>query len=166
MRPQRYEITGVRTKDRTTYEVSATLTFLAGPETRVYEVSLHDTDQSITTTKASEDISGTEEHARSILQSWLDSWIAGGDMMTFKKKHPEVSATMARDGNWASLSSEGKRLIRYEIINAAKTSTGFNYTISAMIEARGIPETKILYYYLGKDRNYMVGDGRWDISSK
>ena len=46
------------------------------------------------TTKASEDISGTEAHARSVLRAWLDSWVAGEDMATFEKKHPEAAAKM------------------------------------------------------------------------
>jgi hypothetical protein len=168
-RPTGYQITGITREGRrrgySTYHVSVTLTFPGGPETRLYNVGLNEKSGTyFITTKASEDISGTESHARSILRAWLDSWVAGEDMATFKKKHPEAAAKMTMDITWASLSAAGKRLVSYDITNvtpAPGPSGGFRFTVTAIIEAQGKPETKILRYDVFKDR--MLSEGRWTV---
>jgi len=165
-RPTEFRITSfARVKDRA-YEVIVTLTFAGGPETRVYTVEVGKTSGKCSiTTKASEDVSGTESHARSVLQAWLDSWAAGDDMATFKRKHPEADGKMTSDVAWASLSSAGKKLVRYDITSATPApglSGGFRFAVTATIEDRGTPETKILRYTVYKDR--VLSGGRWCIT--
>lgn len=163
-RPTGYQVTGVsRVKDRT-YHVAATLTFAGGPETRLYEVEVSKkSDKCFIKTAASEDVSGTESHARSVLQSWLDSWAAGEDMATFKRKHPEAAAKMTVDTTWASLTSAGKKLVRYDITTAAPApGSGYRFTVTAVLEERGTPETKILRYTVSKNR--ALSGGRWAIT--
>ncbi len=160
-RPTEFRITSfVRVKDRA-YEATATLTFAGGPETRVYLVEVGKTSGKCSiTTKASEDVSGTESHARSVLQAWLDCWVAGEDMAAFKRKHPEAAAKMTADTAWASLSSAGKKLVRYEITNTASApGGGYRLTVTATVEDRGTPETKVLRYTVHKDR--VLSGGRW-----
>lgn len=164
-RPTEYRMTGTsRIKDRN-YEVAATLTFPGGPETRVYLVEVgKKSGKCSITTKATEDVSGTEAHARSVLQAWLDCWTAGEDMIAFKKKHPEASAKMTADVTWASLSSAGKKLVRYDITSASPApglSGGFRFAVTATIEDRGTPETKIIRYTVYKDR--VLSGGRWCV---
>lgn len=162
-RPTEYHISSFdRVKDRT-YEVAATLSFPGGREMRVYLVEFgKKSGKCSITTKASEDVSGTESHARSVLQAWLDCWVAGEDMAAFKKKHPEASARMTADVAWASLSSAGKKLVRYEITNATSApGGGYRFTVAATVEDRGTPETKILRYAVYKDRT--LSGGRWCV---
>ena len=91
-RPTGYQITGITRGEKNNYLVAATLTFAGGAETRLYDVEvLKKSGKCLISTKASEDISGTESHARSMLQAWLDSWVAGESMATFKQKHPEAA---------------------------------------------------------------------------
>jgi hypothetical protein len=164
LRPTGYEITGVTRVKTRTFEVAATLTFPGGPETRVYKVEIYKKSGKCSiTTKASEDVSGTELHARSILRAWLDSWVAGEDMATFKTKHPEAAAKMTMDVTWASLTAAGKRLVQYDISNATPApGGGYRFTVTAIIEDRGTPETKILRYDVFKDRT--LSQGRWTIT--
>lgn len=90
-----------------------TLTFAGGPETRLYEVEVRGrSGKCFIKTAASEDISGTESHARPVLRAWLDGWVAGEDMGSFKRKHPEAAGTMTMDTAWASASAAGKRSVR------------------------------------------------------
>src|SRR5581483_7819616 len=104
LRPTAYQITGVTRVKRGTYDVAVTLIFPGGPETRMYKVEVSKkSGKCFITTKVSEDISGTEAPARTVLRAWLDSWAAGEDMATFKKKHPEAAAKMTMDVTWASL---------------------------------------------------------------
>ena len=110
-------------------------------------------------TKASEDISDSESHARSILQAWLDCWVAGEDMATFMKKNPEADAKMTADVTWASLSSAGKRLVRYEVTSVTPTPKGFRFVVTATIEVNGTPATKVLRYTVYKDRVLSGGGG-------
>jgi hypothetical protein len=162
LRPTGYQITGLTRVKTRTYEVAATLTFPGGPETRVYRVEVgKKSGKCFITTKASEDISGTESHARSILRAWLDSWVAGEDMASFKRKHPEAAAKMTIDTTWAALTAAGKRLVQYDITNATPSGQGFRFTVTAVIEDRGTPETKILDYEVFKDRT--LSEGRWTI---
>lgn len=168
-RPTGYQITGITREGRrrgySTYHVAVTLTFPGGPETRLYNVGLKEKSGNyFITTKASEDISGTEGHARSILQSWLDSWVAGEDLATFKKKHPEAAAKMTMDIKWAALNPEGKRLVQYDFTSVSPApgpSGGYRFTVTAIIEAQGKPETLILRYDVFKDRT--LSEGRWTI---
>lgn len=162
-RPSGYQITGV-TRGEKSYLVAVTLTFIGGAETRVYEVDVsRQSGKCFISTKASEDVSGTEAHARSILQSWLDTWVAGGDMAGFKKAHPEAAAKMTVDVTWASLSSAGKRLVSYDITNTTSAAGGgYRFTVTAVLEERGTPETKILRYAVYKDR--ALSGGRWCVT--
>lgn len=164
LRPTGHQITGVTRVKTRTYDVAVTLNFPGGPETRVYKVEVSKKSGKCSiTTKASEDISGTEAHARSILRAWLDSWVAGEDMATFKRKHPEAAAKMTMDITWASLTAAGKRLAQYDITNATLApGGGYRFTVTAIIEDRGTPETKILYYTVFKDRT--LSEGRWTIT--
>ena len=146
-RPTGYQITGItregRSRGYSSYHVAVTLTFPGGQETRVYNVGLKEKAGTFfITTKASEDISGTEAHARSVLRAWLDSWVAGKDMATFKKDHPEAAAKMTMDIKWAALNAEGKRLIQYDFTNVTPApGGGYRFTVTAIIEAAGTPET-------------------------
>lgn len=164
LRPSGYEITNVTRVKSRTYDVAATLTFAGGPEARVYKVEVgKKSDKCFITTKASEDISGTESHARTVLQSWLDAWVAGEDMATFKTKHPEAAAKMTTDVTWASLTSAGKKLVRYDITNAHPApGGGYRFTVTAVIEDRGTPETRIFRYTVYKDRT--LSGGRWCVT--
>lgn len=167
MRPLDYEITGVRSGRGGVCEVSVTLTFAGGPETRVYDaIILPEKGTSSVHAIASEDVSNTESHARPILRAWLDTWVAGGTMTAFKQAHPEAAAAMTTDTTWAVLSSTGKRLVRYDItsvttVPAPGLSTGFRFTVTAIIEEQGRPETRILHYDLYKDRT--LSQGRWSV---
>jgi hypothetical protein len=166
LRPTGYEITGVTRVKTRTYEVAATLTFPGGPETRVYKVEIYKKSGKCSiTTKASEDISGTEGHARNQLRAWLDAWVTGEDMATFKKKHPEAAAKMTVDTTWAALTAAGKRLVQYDITNAtAAAGGGYRFTVTAVLEERGTPETRILRYAVYKDRT--LSEGRWTITGQ
>ncbi len=148
--------------------MAASLTFPGGPETRVYGVAVdRKSGKCLVVKHAGEDISGTEAHARSVLQAWLDTWVAGGDMAGFKAKHPEAAAKMTIDSNWAFLSSEGKRLVQYDITSAGPApgpSGGFRFTVTAILEQQGRPETKLLRYEVFKDR--MLSEGRWTVLGK
>jgi hypothetical protein len=69
------------------------------------------------------------------------------------------------DTTWASLTAAGKRLVSYDITNATPApgpSGGFRFTVTAIIEDRGTPETRILYYHVFKDRT--LSEGRWTIT--
>jgi hypothetical protein len=168
-RPTGYQITGItregRSRGYSSYQVTVTLTFPGGPETRVYNVGLKEKAGTFfITTKASEDISGTEAHARSVLRAWLDTWVAGKDMATFKKEHPEAAAKMTMDVTWASLTAAGKRLVQYDITSVSPApghSGGYRFTVTAIVEDRGTPETKILRYDVFKDR--ILSEGRWTV---
>lgn len=164
-RPTEYRTSStVRVKDRT-YEVAATLTFAGGPETRVYLVEVgKKSGKCSITTKASEDVSGTESHARSVLQAWLDCWVAGEDMAAFKRKHPEAAGKMTVDTTWASLTAAGKKLVKYDITTATPAPGGFHFTVTAILEERGTPETKILRYAVYKDR--VLSGGRWTVTGR
>lgn len=145
-RPAAYEISKaswVRGGASSVYEVPVTLTFAGGPETRLYEVAIDKKSGKCSIdTKSSEDVSGTESHARSVLQAWLDCWVAGETMTTFKKKHPEAAAAMTMDTAWASRNSAGERLVRYEVTNAQPTAKGFRFIVTATIEDRGTPRRR------------------------
>lgn len=162
VRPTGYQITGVSRVKARTYAVATTLTFPGGPETRVYKVEISKkSGKCFITTTSSEDIS--EAHARAQLQAWLDAWIAGEDLAAFKKQHPEAAAKMTVDTTWASLTAAGKRLVRYEITNATPAAGGgYRFTVTAILEERGTPETKILRYAVYKDR--VLSGGRWTIT--
>ncbi len=160
-RPTTYQLTGITRVKKGTYTASVTLTFPGGPESRVYEVEVQKSGKCFITTKASEDVSGTESHARSVLRSWLDAWVAGEDMAAFKMRHPEVAGQMTADVTWADLRSQGKRLVGYEITTATPTTKGFRFAVTATIEDRGTPETRILRYEVFKDR--VMSQGRWTI---
>lgn len=164
LRPTGYQITGVRRIKARTYEVAATLNFPGGPETRLYKVEVYKkSGKCCITTQASEDISGTEAHARSVLRAWLDAWLAGEDMATFKRKHPEAAAKMTMDITWASLTAAGKRLVQYDITNVTPApGRGYRFTVTAILEERGTPETKILRYSVYKDR--VLSGGRWCVT--
>jgi hypothetical protein len=82
-------------------------------------------------------------------------------MATFKRKHPEAAAKTTMDVTWAALTAAGKRLVQYDITNATPSRQGFRFTVTAVIEDRGTPETKILYYEVFKDRT--LSEGRWTI---
>lgn len=171
-RPTGYQVTGFtregRRRGNSTYHAAVTLTFPGGPETRLYNVGLDEkSGKCFISTLAKEDISRTEAHARTVLRPWLDTWVAGGDMAGFKKAHPEAAAKMTVDPNWAFLSSEGKRLVHYDITTvgpAPGPSGGFQFTVTAVIEQRGSPETKILRYDVFKDRT--LSEGRWTVFGK
>lgn len=165
-RPSTYQISKVswvRGGAYGVYEVPVTLTFAGGPETRLYEVEVHkQSGKCSIKTKSAEDTSGTESHARSVLQAWLDCWVAGEDMATFKRKNPEADAKMTADVTWASLSSAGKRLVRYEVTSVTPAPKGFRFVVTATIEVHGTPETKILRYTVYKDR--VLSGGRWCVT--
>jgi hypothetical protein len=163
-RPTSYQITGITRGEKNNYLVAATLTFAGGAETRLYDVEvMKKSGKCLIGTRASEDISGTESHARSILQAWLDSWVAGESMANCKQKHPEAAAKMTSDTAWASLSSAGKKLVRYDITNANSAPGGwYRFTVTAVLEERGTPETKILRYTVYKDR--ALSGGRWCVT--
>lgn len=162
-RPTGYQITRVKRTADKTCEVAVTLFFQGGPETRVYQVMLpEETGRSSITTKVSDDISGTESHARSMLQNWLTCWVAGEDMNAFKNKYPHAAGKMTTDLTWADLKSRGKRLVSYDITNSTTTMMGFKFTVAVVIEDRGSAETKILFYEVFKDR--LLSDGRWTIT--
>jgi len=165
-RPTGYQITGITRGEKNSYLVAATLTFAGGAETRLYDVEVSKkSGKCLITTKASEDISGTESHARSMLQAWLDCWVAGESMATFKQKHPEAAGKMTVDSTWAVLSASGKKLVRYDITNAGPAAGGgYRFTVTAVLEERGTRETKILRYEVFKDR--MLSKGRWTITGR
>lgn len=87
-RPTTYQVSGfswVRGGTYSVYRVSVTLSFVGGSETRQYEVEVSKkSGKCFIKTTASEDISGTESHARTVLQAWLDNWVViyhfGGTM--------------------------------------------------------------------------------------
>jgi len=164
-RPSTYQISNVsrvRGGADSVYEVPVTLSFAGGPETRLDEVEVHKKSGKCSIkTKSSEDVSGTESHARSVLQAWLDCWVAGEDMTAFKK-HPEADAKMAADVTWASLSSAGKRLVRYEVTSVTPAPEGFRFVVTATIEVHGTPETKVLRHTVYKDR--VLSGGRWCVT--
>ena len=65
-RPSIYQISNVSWFRGGAYDIPVALTFAGGPETRLYEVEVHkQSGKCSIKTKASEDISGTESHARS-----------------------------------------------------------------------------------------------------
>ena len=163
-RPTGYQITGITRGEKNNYLVAATLTFAGGAETRLYDVEvLKKSGKCLISTKASEDISGTESHARSMLQAWLDSWVAGESMATFKQKHPEAAGKWTVDTTWAVLSASGKKLVQYDITNSGPaTGGGYRFTVTAVLEERGTPETKILRYTVFKDRD--LSGGRWCVT--
>lgn len=163
-RPTGYQITGITRGEKNNYLVAATLTFAGGAETRVYDVEVFKkSGKCLISTKASEDISGTESHARSMLQAWLDCWVAGESMTTFKQKHPEAAGKMTVDTTWAVLSASGKKLVQYDITNAGPAAGGgYRFTVTAVLEERGTPETKILRYTVSKDR--VLSGGRWCVT--
>lgn len=163
-RPTGYQITGITRGEKNSYLVAVTLTFLGGAETRLYDVEvLKKSGKCLIGTKASEDISGTESHARSILQAWLDSWVAGESMANFKQKHPEAAGKWTVDTTWAVLSASGKKLVQYDITNAGPSAGGgYRFTVTAVLEERGTPETKILRYTVFKDRD--LSGGRWCVT--
>ena len=163
-RPAGYQITCITRGEKNNYLVAATLTFAGGAETRLYDVEvLKKSGKCLISTKASEDISGTESHARSILQAWLDCWVAGQSMATFKQKHPEAAAKMTMDTTWAVLSASGKKLVQYDITNSGPAAGGgYRFTVTVVLEERGTPETKILRYTVFKDRD--LSGGRWCVT--
>lgn len=161
-RPTGYQITNVTKAKKARYSVSVTLSFPGGPETRLFEVDVYDdSGKCFITTKASEDVSGSATHAQAILQAWLDSWVANEDLETFKKKHPEAAGQMTTDLVWGLCRAEGKRLVKYEFTTVTPSTKGYNFTVTAIIEDRGKPETRILHYELFKDR--LLSQGRWTI---
>jgi len=110
-RPTGYQITGITRGEKNNYLVAVILTFAGGAETRLYDVEVFKkSGKCLIGTKASEDISGTESHARSMLQAWLDCWVAGESMATFKQKHPEAAGKWTVDTTWAVQSASGKKL--------------------------------------------------------
>lgn len=112
-------------------------------------------------TGASEDISGTEAHARTVLQAWLDTWVAGGDMAAFKRTHPEADAKMTTDAAWASSSSAGKKLVRHEVTHATSAAQRFRFAVTAGVSNRGRPETEVLSCNVLEDRT--MSGGRWCV---
>jgi len=163
-RPTGYQITGLTRGEKNNYLVAVTLTFLGGAETRLYDVQiLKKTGKCLIDTKASEDISGTESHARSILRAWLDCWVNDESMATFKQKHPAAAGKWTVDITWAVLSASGKKLVQYDITNAGPAAAGgYRFTVTAVLEERGTPETKILRYTVFKDRT--LSGGRWCVT--
>lgn len=163
-RPTGYQITGITRGEKNNYLVAATLTFAGGAETRLYEVEVsRKSGKCLISTRASEDVSGTESHARSMLQAWLDCWMSGESMATFKQMHPEAAGKMTVDTTWAVLSASGKKLVQYDITNAAPAAGGgYRLTVTAVFEERGTPETKILRYTIYKDRT--LSGGRWCVT--
>lgn len=125
-------------------------------------MDLSDSGKCFIKTLASEDISGTEAHARSLLRAWLDSWVVGEGQKDFVARHPEAAGKMTMDVTRADLTSRGQRLVRYEVTSSVPTPKGYRFTVTAVIEDRGTPETKILYYEVFKDR--VLSEGRWTIS--
>ena len=98
-----------------------------------------------------------------MLQAWLDCWVAGESMATFKQKHPEAAGKMTFDSTWAVLSASGKKLVQYDITNAGPAAGGgYRFTVTAVLEQRGTPETKILRYTVFKDRT--LSGGRWCVT--
>jgi len=56
----------------------------------------------------------------------------------------------------------GKKLVRYDITNATSAAGGgYRFTVTATIEDRGTPETKIFRYTVYKDR--ALSGGRWCV---
>lgn len=163
-RPTDYQITGITRGEKNNYLVASTLVFAGGAETQLYDVEVwKKSGKCSITTKASEDISGTESHARSMLQAWLDCWVAGESMATFKQKHPEAAGKWTVDITWAVLSASGKKLVQYDITNAGPAAGGgYRFTVTAVLEERGTPETKILRYTVFKDR--ALSSGRWCVT--
>ncbi len=163
-RPTAYQITGITRGEKNSYLVAATLTFAGGAETRLYDVDvIKKSGKCLISTKASEDISGTESHARSMLQAWLDCWVAGESMATFKQKHPEAAGKWTFDSTRAVLSASGKKLVQYDITNAGPAAGGgYRFTVTAVLEERGTPETKILRYTVFKDR--VLSGSRWCVT--
>ena len=163
-RPTAYQITGITRGEKNSYLVAATLTFAGGAETRLYNVEVwKKSGKCSISTRASEDVSGTESHARSILRAWLDCWVAGESMATFKQKQPEAAGKWTVDTTWAVLLASGKKLVQYDITNAAPAAGGgYRFTITAILEERGTPETKILRYTVFKDRT--LSGGRWCVT--
>ena len=68
--------------------------------------------KSLITTKAAEDVTGSEAHARTMLQAWLDSRLAGEDMVTFKGRHSEAAGKMTADTTWALVSAQSAGAVR------------------------------------------------------
>lgn len=165
-RPTSYQVNGITRSEKGTYLVAATLTFPGGAETRVYEVEVLTGSRSgkcLIGTKASEDISGTEDHARRVLRAWLDCWVSGESVATFKQKHPEAAGKWNMDISRATLMGEGKKLVQYDITSARPaTGGGYHFTVTATLEAVGKPETQILRYTVAKDRT--LSGGRWCLT--
>ena len=162
-RPTGYQITGITRGEKNNYLVAATLTFAGEAETRLYDVGVSKkSGKCLNSTKASEDISGTESHARPMLQAWLDFWVSRESTATFKQKYPEAAAKMTMDTTWAVLSASGKKFVQYDITNAGPAAGGGNrFTVTAALEERGTPETKILRYTVCTDR--VLSGGRWCV---
>lgn len=165
-RPTSYQVSGVswvRGGAYSVYSVPVTLSFAGGPETRQYEVEVpKKSGKCFIRTTASEDVSGTESHAQAVLRAWLDTWLAGEGMAAFRSRHPEADAELTTDIPWAPLKSEGKTLVRYEVTGVGPRPKGFRFTVAAVLEGRGTPETKVLRYEVYKDR--FLSDGRWTVT--
>lgn len=163
-RPTSYQVNGITRSEKGTYLVAVTLNFPGGAETRVYEVEvLSRAGKCLIATKASEDVSGTEDYARRVLRAWLDCWVAGESVATFKRKHPEAAGKWSMDISRATLSGEGKKLVQYDITTVRPAAGGgYHFTVTATLEAGGKPETQILRYTIAKDRT--LSGGRWCIT--
>lgn len=163
-RPTGYQVTGITRGEKGTYLVATTLSFPGGAETRLYQVEVNSKSWKCSIdTKASEDVSGTEDHARRVLRAWLDCWVAGESVATFKEKHPEAAGKWNMDISRATLTGAGKKLVQYDITSARPaTGGGYHFTVTATLDAAGKPETQILRYTVAKDRT--LSGGRWCIT--
>lgn len=158
----KYEITGVVTNKKGDREITAILTFLAGPERRVYEVSFLDNGPSIFINKTfSEDINNTEEYARSLLRAWLDNWVIGDDAKKFKEQYPDCGGKLFADILRAATEAAGKRLVRYDITGSQKIENGFKFSVTVIIDAQGATQTRAVFYSVFRDRT--LSEGLWTI---
>jgi hypothetical protein len=161
-----YHINAVKAK-KDAYEIAVTLRLPAGPENRVYAVSFFQ-EQCLIKTVLSEDVNGTESHARKVLKAYLDVWRLEEDFGKFKEAHPEIGGVW--DVKRAPFRNPGERLVSFEIVNGKldEFGQGFRFTVALATEIDGKPMAREVDCQVFK--NYQTKtqaeNGLWTIQIK
>jgi hypothetical protein len=161
-----YHINAVKAK-KDACEIAVTLRLPAGPENRVYAVSFYQ-EQCVIKTVLSEDVKGTENHARKVLSAYLDVWRLDEDFGKFKAAHPEIGGVW--DIKRAPFRTDGERLVGYEIVNGKldEFGQGYRFTVALATEIDGKPVARAVECQVFK--NYQTksqaDSGLWTIQIK